>query len=163
MHDRELDCDRADRNRIDHSGSARCRGNKPRDAEPIESYAISPPRWCPKTGPIVATWQTDGNDEVWICLWAAPLFAGVVTRRKLPALRLTVSWSEEVPQDQAQQRQQHNRDCPNQFLLVGNGALENIDNRPDITSEYQHAQEAVVSEIHHFGCSRFVPKPSMRD
>src|SRR5512143_2229161 len=42
----------------------------------------------------------------------------VVTECKLPALRLAVPWSEEEPQDQAQHRQEHHRDCPNQFLLV---------------------------------------------
>src|ERR1700730_2024008 len=73
---------------------------------------------------------------------------------KLPVLGLPASWSEEEPQDQAQQWQQHHRDCPNQFLLIGNGALEHINNRPDITRKYQHAQQAAISEIHHFG---FIP------
>jgi hypothetical protein len=27
--------------------------------------------------------------------------------------------------------------------------LEDIDNRPDVASEYQHAPEAVVAEVHH--------------
>src|SRR5512141_863886 len=66
-----------------------------------------------------------------------------------PALRPAVPGSEEIPQDQAQHRQQHDRDGPDQLLLVGNGALEDIDDRPDIAGEDQDAPEAAVPEVHH--------------
>src|SRR5207253_10746525 len=74
-------------------------------------------------------------------------------RRKVSSLRLSVPWAEEKPQDQAEQRQQHDHDYPNQFLLIGDGALKNIDDRPDIADEYQHTPEA-VSHVHHLFGSR---------
>jgi hypothetical protein len=68
---------------------------------------------------------------------------------KWQMLRLAASWPEEIPQDQTHQRQQHYNNHPKQFLLIRSAALKNIDNRPDITREYQKAPEA-VSIVHHF-------------
>jgi hypothetical protein len=36
------------------------------------------------------------------------------------------------------------------FFPLGTELFKNIDNRPDITSDYQQASEAVVSDVHHF-------------
>ena len=63
-------------------------------------------------------------------------------------LALAVSRTKEVPKDQSKDWQESHRQYPNQLLLVGNGALEDIDNCPHITSKYQHAKKAVVSEVH---------------
>jgi len=68
---------------------------------------------------------------------------------RITTLRLAISWPEEKPEDQAQQWQQHNDKYPKQFLLVRSGALENIYDRPDISGEYEQAQNSAVSEIHH--------------
>jgi hypothetical protein len=70
---------------------------------------------------------------------------------QLGTLRPVITRSKEEPEDQAQQGQQHHCDYPNQLLLVRSRALENIDNCPDISDQYQEAQDAAVSEVHHFG------------
>ena len=70
---------------------------------------------------------------------------------QLGTLRPAITRSKEEPEDQAQHGQQHHCDYPNQLLLVRSSALENIDNCPDISDQYQEAQDAAVSEVHHFG------------
>jgi hypothetical protein len=69
---------------------------------------------------------------------------------QLGTLRPAITRSKEEPEDQAQHGQQHHCDYPNQLLLVRSRTLENIDNCPDISNQYQEAQDTVVSEIHHF-------------
>ena len=51
----------------------------------------------------------------------------------------SITRSKEEPEDQAQHGKQHHRDDPNQLLLVRSRALENIDNCPDISDQYQEA------------------------
>jgi hypothetical protein len=70
---------------------------------------------------------------------------------QLGTLCPAITRTKEEQEDQAQHGQQNHRDYPNQLLLVRSGALEDIDNCPDISDQYQEAQEAVVSEVHHFG------------
>jgi len=67
--------------------------------------------------------------------------------------RPAVARPKEVPQQQTQNGQQHYGDCPDQFFLVGYRALENVENGPNVPSEHQHANESVVSKVHH---SRFL-------
>jgi hypothetical protein len=71
-------------------------------------------------------------------------------RLPLVTLSLTVTRPKEEPEDQAQHWKQHYSDCPNQLLLVRSRALENIDNRPDVSDQNEDAQDAAVSEVHHF-------------
>ena len=70
---------------------------------------------------------------------------------QLGTLRSAITRSKEEPEDQAQHGQQQHCDYPNQLLLVRSSALENIDNRPDISDQYQEAQDVAVSGVHHFG------------
>src|SRR5579864_2363022 len=63
-------------------------------------------------------------------------------------LDLAITWSEEIPQNQTQQRQQHHDQYPNQFPFVGSGALNDVDYRPDVASKYQQAPKTIVSNVH---------------
>jgi hypothetical protein len=65
-------------------------------------------------------------------------------------LRPAIPWPEEKPEDQTEHWQQDHCNDPNQFPFVRYGAFENNDNRPDICSEYEGAQDAVVSQAHFF-------------
>lgn len=64
--------------------------------------------------------------------------------------RLAIARPKEEPQQKTQDGQQHDDDDPDQFFLVGHRALKNIEDGPNVPGEYQQANEAVVSKVHHF-------------
>jgi len=88
---------------------------------------------------------------------AFPIVRSLLKQKKRPGpdiragtLRAPTTRPKEIPEDQAQHGQQQHCDNPNQLLLVRNSALENIDNCPDISDQYQEPKDAAISEVHHF-------------
>ena len=65
---------------------------------------------------------------------------------------------EEKPQYQPEKRKQHHHDDPKQFLVVGSRALQNVDERPDVTDQNQDPKDPAVAEVDHLEFSLFVPR-----
>ena len=118
----------------------------------IYQRALNPRRWCGGWGRKPPGYPIRASDGMLVFQYR--LTRGFRQDALLPSATCTLhpatTRSKEEPEDQAQQGQQHHCDDPNQLLLVRSRALENIDNCPDISDQYQEAQEAAKSEVHHF-------------
>jgi hypothetical protein len=67
-----------------------------------------------------------------------------------------ISWPQKEPQYQPEQREQYYDDDPKQLFAIVRGALQDIDQRPDVADKNQYAKDPAISKVEHLEFSSSV-------